>query len=79
LKGGKVTVDINLPPGEYAISVFHDRDSDEKIKTNLFGIPKDPIGFSNNAKARFGPPKYSDAKFKISTKLVRMKIVLGKF
>ncbi len=78
LKDGSVVIRFALPAGEYAISVFHDRDGDEKMKTNFFGIPKDPMGLSNNAKARFGPPKYADAKFTIADKPLKMNIELGK-
>jgi uncharacterized protein (DUF2141 family) len=58
-----VAVFDNLPAGEYAISVFHDENNNKKMDTNFFGIPKEGIGASNNARAHFGPPKYKDAKF----------------
>ena len=53
----------NLLPGEYAISIYHDENGNKKMDTNFFGIPKEGVGNSNNAKGHFGPPKYSDAKF----------------
>ena len=52
----------NLPGGEYAISAFHDENDNEKLDTNFIGIPREPIGVSNNAKGFMGPPKYKDAK-----------------
>ena len=40
-------------------------------------IPKEPAGLSNNARPRFGPPRYKDAKFAITTDaLVEQKIEL---
>jgi uncharacterized protein (DUF2141 family) len=57
------TVFRNLPIGEYAISVFHDENNNKKMDSNLFGIPKEGVGASNNARGHFGPPKYEDAKF----------------
>jgi uncharacterized protein (DUF2141 family) len=54
---------INVTPGSYAVYVFHDEDSDKKLKTNFVGMPKEGMGVSNNAKGHFGPPKYDDAKF----------------
>jgi len=57
----------NLPQGEYAISAFHDENDNKKLDTNFIGIPKEPIGISNNAKGFMGPPKYKDAKFLIDT------------
>jgi uncharacterized protein (DUF2141 family) len=49
--------------GKYAVYVFHDEDSDKKLKTNFIGMPKEGMGVSNNAKGHFGPPKFDDAKF----------------
>ena len=53
----------SLPYGEYAISVYHDLNDNKKIDTGLFKIPKEPLGTSNDAKIRFGPPRYEDAAF----------------
>ncbi|WP_299107005.1 DUF2141 domain-containing protein [uncultured Tenacibaculum sp.] len=53
----------NIPKGEYAISCFHDENDNKKMDTRIFGIPKEPIGMSNDAKGFMGPPKYKDAKF----------------
>jgi len=53
----------SLPPGEYAISVFHDENKNGKMDSNIFGIPKEGIGSSNDARGHLGPPHYSDAKF----------------
>jgi uncharacterized protein (DUF2141 family) len=55
----------NVPPGELAISVLHDEDGDFKVKTGLFGIPREGIGFSRNARATFGPPSFDDAKLSL--------------
>ena len=52
-----------VPMGTYAISAFHDENSDHKVNSNFLGIPKEGIGVSNNAKGSFGPPKFDDAKF----------------
>ena len=49
------------------------------MRKNFLGIPKDPLGFSNNAKMKFGPPKYEDAKFTIADKPVVQNIKIAKF
>jgi uncharacterized protein (DUF2141 family) len=54
---------VNVSPGIYAISAFHDENEDQKISTNFLGIPKEGVGVSNNAKGFLGPPKFEDAKF----------------
>ena len=53
----------SVDTGTYAISIFHDENSDKTLNTNLLGIPKEGVGVSNNAKGHFGPPKYDAAKF----------------
>jgi|SRR6185312_1816261 len=53
----------NMDAGTYAVSVFHDENSDKTLNTNFLGIPKEGVGISNNAKGHFGPPKFEDAEF----------------
>lgn len=55
----------NIPTGTYAISFFHDENSNGKIDRNFIGIPKEGYGTSNDAKGFMGPPKYEDAKFEL--------------
>ncbi|MEW7291437.1 DUF2141 domain-containing protein [Aquimarina sp. 2304DJ70-9] len=64
-EGVQVTFE-NIKEGEYAISLYHDKDNNQKMNT-FFRIPTEPYGVSNNAKGQFGPPKWEDAKFIIST------------
>jgi len=53
----------NIKHSFYAVSVYHDKDSNGRVNSNILGIPIEPVGVSNNAKGRFGPPKFEDAKF----------------
>lgn len=55
----------DLPSGSYAVSVLHDEDGDRRMRTGLFGIPREGIGASNNPAMRFGPPSFGDAKVEI--------------
>ena len=56
----------NLAAGEYAVSFIHDENNNKKMDTNFFGIPKEKYGCSNNARGFMGPPKYVDAKFRLT-------------
>ncbi len=56
----------NLPYGEYGISVYHDLNDNRKLDTGFFRVPREPFGFSNEPKLRFGPPKYEDAAFMLN-------------
>ncbi|MBO80970.1 DUF2141 domain-containing protein [Citromicrobium bathyomarinum] len=63
----RVTIVFNdVPPGEYAISLLHDENGNGKADTVLF-LPKEGFGFSRDAKARFGPPKFSAAAFTVDS------------
>ena len=66
----------DLPKGEYAITMYHDENSDNECNRNFIGIPKEPYGFSNNIKPKFGPPKYNDCKFIFSdNKTLNIKMI----
>ncbi|MFD2551694.1 DUF2141 domain-containing protein [Bizionia sediminis] len=62
-KNTQELVITDLPYGEFAISIYHDENSDGEFNRNYLGIPKEPYGFSNNVKPRFSAPKYKDCKF----------------
>ncbi len=64
----------NLPFGEYAIAILHDEDNDDIMKTGTFGMPKEGYGISNNAKGIFGPPKFDEAKIKLSLQYISIKV-----
>lgn len=64
----------DLPYGEYAIAVYHDKNENGKLDSNILGIPKEAYGFSNNARGRFGPASWKDAHFKVSSTESSMSI-----
>ena len=76
IKKNKATATFaNMPAGEYAISVFHDENSNGKLDVNFMGIPKEEYAASNGAKGFMGPPKYIDAMFKANeNKTIVLKI-----
>lgn len=63
-----------VSPGTYAVSVFHDENSNGKLDTNFMGIPREGVGASNNAKGHLGPPKFSAAAFQYSGGRINLKI-----
>jgi uncharacterized protein (DUF2141 family) len=77
---GEVTVSFDaLPPGDYAITVFHDENNNGKLDSNFFHIPKEGVGFSNDASATFGPPSWAKAKFTVSSAPAKQVITLKYF
>jgi len=65
-KSGKLKLVFDaVPAGEVAVSMFHDENANAKLDSNFLGIPKEGWGTSRDAKARFGPPSYDDAKLEL--------------
>lgn len=62
--------------GRYAVAIWHDVDNDNKLGSNWIGIPSEPVGSSNNAKGRMGPPKFQDAAFDFQPPFVKQAIIL---
>ncbi len=67
----------DLPPGEYALSIFHDEDGDGKIRKSPVGYPLEKYGFSNNPKILFSVPSFEKCVIQIEkgeTKLLRIEL-----
>ena len=64
-----------LKPGEYAIAVVHDENSNDKIDTNFLGIPREGMGSSNNPKS-FGPPSFNDSRFRYTGEEKTLEILI---
>ncbi len=63
----QVRLTLTVPFGEYAVKVYHDENSNDRLDTRMFGIPKERYGFSNNVRGTLGPPDYSEARFVVDT------------
>lgn len=57
----------DLPIGEYAVAVFYDENSNDKLDTNWLGIPKEKVGFSKSKMKTFGPPKFKECAFRVTS------------
>ncbi|MEM8851761.1 MAG: DUF2141 domain-containing protein [Pseudomonadota bacterium] len=53
-----------VPDGTYAVQAFHDEDSDGDLDRRGFR-PSEGLGFSNDARMRFGPPSFEDAAIRV--------------
>lgn len=68
INGNSVNINFTgLAPGEYAISVHHDENRNDKLDKNVLGVPLEGYCFSNNVKALVVPPKFNSAKFLLDT------------
>jgi uncharacterized protein (DUF2141 family) len=63
---GKLTHSFSLPKGEYAVSVYHDLNGNDKLDKNIFGAPIEPYGFSRNYKPVMRAPKFDEVKISLN-------------
>lgn len=78
---GPLTLDFGvLPPGRYAVSLFHDENANSKLDTMMM-IPREGFGFSRDAPVRLGPPRFEAAAFDMAgapvRQAIRMRYMLG--
>lgn len=66
----------NIQPGTYGLGVYQDEDNSGKLRTNLFGIPKEGYGFSNNPSV-MRMPTFQEVQFTVAeqntTVLIHLK------
>ncbi len=67
---------FSVEPGEYAVAVYHDRNANGELDKRIFGIPKEPYGFSNNFRPRISAPTFGDCKIVVGSggKAISIKI-----
>ena len=68
----------HVQPGRYAAQVFHDLTDQRVVHQNFLGVPKEPIGFSNDASVHFSGPKFKDAAFSVGQEPTAIKLKLRK-
>lgn len=62
------TITLNVyKAGKYAVNILHDKNNNNKLDTNILGIPKEGWGCSNNARGVMSAPKFKDKLIDLST------------
>jgi uncharacterized protein (DUF2141 family) len=54
-----------VAPGSYAVMVYHDENLNGKLDKAANGMPLEGWGFSRNARGRYGPPAFDDARIEV--------------
>jgi uncharacterized protein (DUF2141 family) len=57
----------NLPPGRYAVILFHDENGNGRLDKNFWGVPTEPYGFSNDAQGFLGAPSFEEAALSLGS------------
>jgi uncharacterized protein (DUF2141 family) len=66
---------FSLPEGVYAVKVFQDINENKKCDMNLFHIPTEPYGLSNNFRPKFSAPTFKDCKFNVAGQTIQTIII----
>jgi uncharacterized protein (DUF2141 family) len=53
----------------FAIAIYHDENDNEELDENMFGMPTEKYGFSNNAREMFSAPSFESAKVVIKNNI----------
>ncbi len=81
-RGATLVQIANVPPGEYAAQAFEDETDAGHVHQNLLGIPKERIGFSNDAPLHVKGPRFSEAAFSVGGEMrqitLKVRHLLGK-
>lgn len=60
---GTVTLSFDaLPPGDYAVRIYHDENGNGRMDRNAFGLPREGYGFSREARALLGVPSFERSR-----------------
>lgn len=64
--GGDLRVTFEVAPGDYAVAVHHDANSNGRMEANFIGIPKEGYAVSNNVRPRFRAPRFTEARVTVT-------------
>jgi uncharacterized protein (DUF2141 family) len=60
----------------YAVIVYQDLNENGEIDMSRLGRPREPYGFSNNARGTFGPPGWDEARFVLPREGISLEIAI---
>jgi uncharacterized protein (DUF2141 family) len=66
----------DLPPGLYAVVVFHDANDDGRFNKGILGMPMEPYGISNNPRAFATAPDFAAAAVRLADRDEMIRIAL---
>jgi uncharacterized protein (DUF2141 family) len=72
-----LTYPLELPEGEYVVSVFQDSNNDGKLNKIIFGIPIENIGITNY-NLRGVPGGFNSLKMPINNNSARLVVNMGR-
>lgn len=74
---GSAKLIINqVPPGRYAIAVFHDQNSNRKLDT-FAGIPKEGFAFSRNPSIKMRAPRFEEVAIDLPAGMTQIRLKMN--
>lgn len=55
----------DLLPGKYAVAIMNDLNGNGSLDKNMFGVPKEPWGVSNNVRPALREPRFDEAQINL--------------
>jgi uncharacterized protein (DUF2141 family) len=74
--GGASVTFHDLPPGDYAVTAFHDANNDGKLDRDATGIPTEGYGVSNDARELLSPPYWDKASFALGSEAKTITVTI---
>jgi uncharacterized protein (DUF2141 family) len=68
---------LDLPEGEYVVTVFQDKNGDGELNTGAFGIPSEPVG-KTNYNLRGSPGDFNKLKAPVNNNSAKLIVKMGK-
>lgn len=68
----------HVAAGDYALAILHDENGNARADM-LLGIPREGVGFSENPRIRFGPPKFEAARFRVDARTISQMVTIKYF
>jgi len=68
---------LDLPEGEYVVSVFQDKNGDEELNSGLFGLPSEPVG-KTNYNLKGAPGGFNKLKAPVNNSSTTLIVNMGK-
>jgi len=72
-----LTHSLDLPEGEYVVSVFQDKNGDKELNSGLFGIPSEPVGKTNYS-LRGAPGGFNKLKTPVNKSSAKLIVKMGR-
>jgi uncharacterized protein (DUF2141 family) len=72
-----ITHYLELPDGEYVVSVFQDKNGDGELNSTIFGIPTEHIGITNY-NLRGAPSGFNKLKVPINNSSAKLIVNMGR-